>query len=132
LSLTSVYFLDSLTHVKFLNISGNQLSRLGKSLNALTCLEALIADCNNISSIETGFQLPSLRTLSLQFNRLPIDSLSKLTDCKNLSKVIIHGNPAAINLDELSIIQVGQLFVTDAEDLTDLSSSFVNNKVRYV
>lgn len=68
LRLTSLYFLDALIHVKFLDISRNELTRLGKSLNLMVCLEVLIADDNKISTIQSGFQLESLRILSLKFN----------------------------------------------------------------
>lgn len=69
LHLSSIYFADRMAHVRFLDLSSNELTRLGKVLNQLLLAEVLIVDSNKISSIEDGFALPSLRTLSIKFNR---------------------------------------------------------------
>lgn len=66
--LTSIYFLEQMIHLRYLNLSGNLLTRIRKSFNQLVCLETLILDHNRITLADKSFQMVLLKIISVQNN----------------------------------------------------------------
>lgn len=112
LSLTCLQPVSRLTHLRSLNLSNNQLTRINGSFNSLISLQSLILDNNQISFIDSSFKMYSLKTLSLKNNQLTEkSSLKPCNNCQQLELVIIIGNliteleQADLELDKRITIQ---------------------------
>lgn len=94
--LTKISSLDRMVHMRFLDLSGNQLVTLPRSFNQLYSLETLIVSDNKILTVSRGLALLSLRKLSLIRNRIAsLQVLDRLKCCLNLDVVYLHGNPCS-------------------------------------
>lgn len=69
LKLTACYHFDRLSHIRFLDLSDNNLLKLSKAFNELVSLEILVIDSNKIYTIDKDLKLNKLRVLSLNKNR---------------------------------------------------------------
>lgn len=92
--LTRIISCQKMSHIRFLDLSKNELTVLTRAFNELFCLETLLLTDNHVSLIVKGFELCSLRTLSLVNNKIRSPQvLDGLASCPNLQLVYLFGNP---------------------------------------
>ncbi|XP_053204252.1 geranylgeranyl transferase type-2 subunit alpha-like [Panonychus citri] len=104
LSLTCIHPTSKLTHLRSLDLSNNQLTRINGCFNSLIALQSLILDNNYIPSIDQSFKLVSLKKLSLKKNRLTEkSSIKACNNCEQLTQIIISDNVIA-NLDPTELL----------------------------
>ncbi|MEE6504626.1 hypothetical protein FKM82_005273 [Ascaphus truei] len=92
--LTRLYHLEHLLLVTHMNLSNNRLHDLPCDLSMMRCLELLEVDDNEVLRLEGMWNLPRLKELSLQRNRIRnVSDLRPLASCPHLSVLHLQGNP---------------------------------------
>ncbi|KAI1293735.1 Geranylgeranyl transferase type-2 subunit alpha [Halotydeus destructor] len=98
--LTSFYSTSDFAHSRFIDLSCNELTVIGRNFNELVCLEILVLDNNKISVIDRNIRLLSLKVLSIQHNKISsTDNIRNLRHCSHLEKILMSGNPLQITED---------------------------------
>lgn len=69
LNLTALYFVECLSHLTLVDLSGNRLTRIGRNFNEMLTVRTLILDRNQIEKVESGVRLGRLQTLRVEHNR---------------------------------------------------------------
>lgn len=117
-----------------LNLNGNKLTSLTQ-LKGLTCLKKLDVGKNSLAGFDGFPMLPELETFDASENKIEADgekSLGCLSECNNLKKLVMSGNPwvdekgddfkkeVLIALDMLNIQRVNDMEEDfSAEERTD-------------
>lgn len=130
LNITALYHMNRLTHIQYIDLSRNNLTKLSKTFNDLVSLQVLIIDFNKIYTIDKELKLNKLEMLSLNNNMITkIDCLTNLRNCKELKKLIISENPISSELKDISVSQLllsNELKIINNELNNEISDNIID------
>lgn len=132
--LTKMFYTSQLIHLRSIDLTSNNLTSFKRDFSTFVALEVLILDSNEISSIDKGIYLPSLKILSMQKNRIKhSEQLNNLNGCKRLNCIHLFGNPISDDADEkLKLVEKFSIISYEEVTFTNLLNEGQVKKVTHI